>query len=227
MALRALTALEPLPLVIVALRDPAEQIRSGFYYAQNNGAAGHFIDPELTFPTYVEALLDANPEPLARAVESDRLRWYLTESLERNKYAVWLDRWAAKLPSENFMVVRFDDLTQQPRETLEEICKRAGLDASFYADYVFERMNATVAQRNSGLRRFAMFVGRVLPQGRSHDLLARAYRRVRPRQLLASAETGDEAAAMAALGKYFETSNRALADRYGVDVSPWWPRTTG
>lgn len=224
MALDALTNLQPPPLVIVALRCPAERTRSGFFFAQNNGAAGHFIDPALTFPAYVQALLEANPEPLARAVANDRLRWYLTESLERSKYAQPLDRWAAKLPSERFMVIGFEELTQRPRETLERICKRAGIDASFYADYEFERINPTVTQQGAAMGRIAQFVRRTVPEGRMHDVLANTYRSVRPRQFLPPVETGDEAAAMTALGEYFAPSNQALAERYGVDISAWWPR---
>ena len=221
MALQALTGLRPPPLVIAALRDPVDQIRSGFYFAQNNGAAGHFIDPDLTFPTYVDALLDGDPEPLARAVPNDRLRWYLTQSLERNKYAHWLDRWSAKLPRERFMVIGFEELTQRPRATLEEICNRAGIETSFYADYVFERMNATVAEPGE-MGRIAQFIRKAVPEGPMHDVLASTYRSVRPRQYLASVETADEAAAMTALGEYFAPSNKALAERYGVDISTWW-----
>ena len=32
---------------------------------------------------------------------------------------------------------------------------------------------------------------------------------------------------MQALGCYFETFNRDLQRRYGVDVSGWWPRRPG
>ena len=149
MALRALTSLQHPPLVIAALRCPAEQIRSGFYFAQNNGAAGHFIDHSLTFPAYVEALLGANPAPLVRAVSNDRLRWYLTACLERNKYVAWLDRWSAGAPRETIMIVPFEDLTQRPRETLEEICKRVEIDVSFYADYEFAQINPTLDQASS------------------------------------------------------------------------------
>lgn len=225
MAWRAFTSLEPSPLLIVALRDPAEQIRSGFYYSQNNGAAGDFVDPELTFPAYVDALLDDDPEPLARAVASARLRWYLTESLQRNQYADWLDRWAPKVPSERLLVLGFEELTRRPRETVEEICRRAGIDPSFYAGYEFERINATVAERNGPVRRFEMFAGRAVPPGPVHDLLAESYRRVRPRRLLASVASAEETSAMTALGEYFASSNKALAEAYGVDVSTWWPRS--
>ena len=227
MALRALASLRPPPLVIAALRCPAEQIRSAFYFAQNNGAAGQFIDLGLTFPAYVEALLGADPAPLERAVPHDRLRWYLTESLQRNKYVEWLDRWSARLPRETIMVIRFDDLTQRPRETLEDICKHAGIPASFYANHEFAQINPTLAQRSSRLHRFAQSMNRVLPEGRLHDILARTYRRrLRPSQHLASAATSAETTAMMALGEYFAPSNQALAERCGVDVSPWWPRAT-
>jgi len=224
MALRAITSLQPAPLVIAALRCPAQQIRSGFYFSQNNGAIGQFIDPDLTFPEYVDALLNENPEPLARAVSNDRLRWYLTEALRRNKYVDWLDRWSARLPSEAMMVIGFEELTEHPRETLEHVCKRAGIDGAFFADYEFEAVNRTLAQRNGRVHRFAMAVNRAVPQGRLHDVLAKSYRRIRFGQYLGSAVGDEEAAAMRALGEYFAPANQALAYTYGVDISRWWGR---
>lgn len=227
MALRAFTSLEVPPLVIAALRCPAEQIRSGFYFSQNNGAAGRFIAPDLTFPAYVEALLGGDHAPLVRAVPDERLRWYLTESLNRDKYVGWLDRWSERLPPEALLVIGFDDLTGRPRETMEEVCKHAGLDDSFFADYEFARVNPTLAQPSSRLRRLATFVNQVLPEGRLHDALGGYYRRrLRPSQYIGSAAPGEETAAMTALGDYFGPSNQALAERYGVDVSSWWPRAS-
>lgn len=222
MPLRALTDLHPQPLVIIALRCPAEQIRSAFYFTQNNGSAGNFVDRNLTFPTYVEALLGGDLEPLKRAIPSEQLRWYLGEILDYNKYVEWLDRWEAKLPPEKLMTVRFDDIADRPRETLDAICKRAGIDAAFYDDYQFERINPTLARPSSRFRQLAHTVHRVLPEGRVHDLLAKTYRELPAGQYIGS-PSADEAAAMVALGEYFALSNQALAARFGVDVSPWWP----
>lgn len=222
-ALRALTSVEPPPLVIIALRCPAEQIRSAFYFAQNNGAAGRSIDARLTFPAYVEALLAGDSGVLERAVPDDQLRWYLTEILHHNTYVDWLDQWAAKLPSENLLAVRFDDVAERPREVLDDICKRAGLDPSFYENYEFARLNPTLAQANSRFRSFALALRRALPAGRVRDSLAKVYRRLPAGQYLGM-PSAEETAAMVALGRYFEPDNQALAEKYGIDVSPWWPR---
>lgn len=224
-ALRALTSLERSPLTIVAVRCPAEQIRSGFYFSQNNGAEGNHVDPDLTFPAYVQALLDTNPQPLQRGVSNDRLRWYLAESLRRGKYVDALDRWSAQLAPEAFMVVGFEQLTERPREVLAEICRRVGIDPTFYDNYAFTPMNRTLAKSpsHSPLRRFAMFLNRLVPAGRLHDSMARAYRRLWPGQFLGLA-AGDETAAMMALGAYFAPHNQMLSERYAVDVTSWWPR---
>ncbi len=228
MALRAFTSLQPPPLVIAALRCPAEQIRSGFYFSQNNGAAGRFIDLDLTFPAYVEALLGGNHAPLVCAVPDGRLRWYLTDGLHRNKYVEWLDRWSERLPREAMMVIGFDESTQRPAETMKEVCKHAGIDDSFFTDHEFARVNPTLAQPSSHLPRLATFVKRELPEGRLHDVLGGyCRRRLRPSQYIGSAAPGEETAAMMALGEYFAPSNQVLAERYGVGVSSWWPRASG
>jgi hypothetical protein len=221
-AMQALSELRPQPLVIVALRCPAEQIRSAFYFAQNNGAAGNFIDESLTFPTYVAALLKGDLEPLKDAVPNEQLRWYLGEILHHNQYVEWLDRWAAKLEPENLMALRFDDVANRPRETLDVVCKRAGLDPSFYDDYEFTRINPTLARPTGRIRRMASSLGRVIPQGHARDVLARAYRRLPAGQYM-GLPSADETEAMVALGTYFAPFNQALADRYDVDVSAWWP----
>lgn len=220
--LRALTELRPQPLVIAALRCPAEQIRSAFYFAQNNGAAGNFIDDDVSFPTYVAALLEGNLEPLKDAIPNENLRWYLGEILHHDKYVEWLDRWAAKLAPGNLMVLRFDDVAGRPRETLEVVCKRAGLDPSFYDDYEFTRINPTLARPTSSMRQLASAAGRMIPPGRVRDALVRVYRKAPAGQYIGSPST-EETAAMVALGEYFAPFNQALADCYGVDVSAWWP----
>lgn len=220
--LAAFSALRPQPLVMVALRCPAEQIRSAFYFAQNNGAAGSFIDQGLGFPTYVAALLEGNLEPLKDAIPDENLRWYVGEIQHHNRYVEWLDRWAAKIEPENLMVLRFDDISSRPYETVTRICERVGLDPSIYDGYEFTRINPTLARPASRTRQLAAAAGRMIPQGQVRDALVRVYRKVPAGQYI-GAPSADETAAMMALGEYFAPYNQALSERYGIDVAPWWP----
>lgn len=215
-------ALEPQPLVIVALRDPAEQIRSAFYFAQNNGAAGAFVDQGLDFSTYVHALLSGDLDLQREAIASDQLRAYFTQMLDHGRYVEWLDKWGARFAADRILAVRFDDISVRPRDVLEVICQRAGLDPSFYDTFEFARHNATIGRRRGRLDRWGYAVRGMLPDGRARAFLTRQYKRLRPAGVVAGPDAR-EVAAMVALGDYFAPYNKDLAERFGIDVSSWWP----
>lgn len=216
-------ALDPQPLLIITLRDPAEQIRSAFYFSQNNGAAGNFIDPGLDFANYVDALLSGDLDLQKEVIPNDQLRRYFTDKiLAFNRYVEWLDLWAEKFPPERILILRFADLTASPRTALGAICQRVGLDPSFYDDYEFVRHNATIARRRGRVDAWGYAVRNRLPQGRLTAVLTRLFKRLRPAGVVGGPAVND-AAAMTALGEYFAPYNKELAERFGVDVSSWWP----
>jgi hypothetical protein len=221
-ALRALESTAPQPLILVALRCPADQIRSCYYFARNHGAAGNFIHPDLSFPAFVDALLEGDPAPLRRAVASAELRWYLGSLLRLNRYAAWLDRWSAAVSRERIMVIPFDGIRTAPRRTVTEICTRLGLDPSFYDQYEFRAHNRTLVSPTGAATTLASTTGGLLPRGWVRNRLLSLYHRLPSRQPLGPPRA-DEIPSMQALRRYFEPFNRDLAARYAVDVTTWYP----
>lgn len=224
LALRALGEVRPQPLILVVLRCPAEQIRSAFYFSQNNGSAGNFVRRSATFATYVEALLSGDDALLERTVHSEQLGWYLRNVLQYNRYVEWLDRWSAVFPPDRVMVVGFDYLANRSSATMAAICERLGLDSTFYTDFDLGRLNFTYAKRGTRTRMIAQAIGRRVPRGKLRDYLVQPYRRLPAGRNLGPPSQKDSAA-MQALGHHFEPFNHELATRYSVDVSSWWPRS--
>lgn len=214
----ALAGIDPQPLVVVALRCPAEQIRSLFYWAQNNAGV---VDSSVSFPTFVSALLSGDLDSIGPIFRNDRIRWYLGSTLSTNRYVEWLDRWREHFPAERVVIVDARKLSDCPRQVVTNISSRIGIDPAFYEDYEFKRFNATNA--NSRTRTIAQLMLRVMPEGRARAKLARVYRKLPSGRSLGSA-SAEDMAALQALGEYFQPFNRALGDRYSVDTSDWWSR---
>ena len=207
----ALAALDPQPLVIVCLREPAEQIRSMFYYAQfHNRGTG------LTFETFVSHLLNERYSELERVMEPRDARNFLT----RNDYCSWLDVWSADFPPERLMIVPFDDLVSRAGEICEEICKRVGVDSAHFAGLVPERVNPTVHWRSDRFHRMVVLTAIKLTRplglrGLKSWLFAR-YITVMTSNTNARSREIRDAGALAELREAFRGPNARLAQRYGI-----------
>ena len=141
-ARRAFASLEPQPLVVVTLRCPAEQIRSAFYFHQHAGR----IESWLTFSDYARALLHDEFERVSAAIGYADVRASLGPSLSMNRYALWLDRWGERFTERPVMVVTLQRIDAEPRDALADICRRIGVDETFYDEFAFQPVNVTSAR---------------------------------------------------------------------------------
>lgn len=217
-ALREFTSLDTPPLIVVAVRCPARQIRSHFYYNRSYGR----IDASLEFVDYADALLNddtnllavAIPDPVERAIYGASLAW--------GHYTTWIDRWLEHLAPERLMVVSQGTIAHHPADVLRPICERLGIDPAYDDDYQAPEVNVThagVVQEPSLLSRLGR---RVLPDGAVRDVAARWDQRRRSGPTLGPPTDGEEQR-LNELGRLFKASNDDLAARFGVDTSTWYP----
>lgn len=217
LALRWATDAINLSLVGAVLRRPADRIRSSFLFTQENLGAIH---RELTFATYVEWLLAGEIERARPYYRSASSYWIAARELELSRYVEWLDKWQKAVGSDRLEVMLFDGLKVEPRQIVGRIAERLKIDVGFYEDYDFTTRNQTVTIRNQRLHLLARIVGSRLPASLIKRSMKDAYYGLQ----LNSAPSGvqsDDQNALQRLDEYFQPWNRALAERFKLDLSVW------
>lgn len=119
-----LQALIPQARLIVLLRDPAERSLSQYFHSRRLGLE----------PLPLEAALAAEPERLQGALEQlqapdGRHRSHQEHSyLSRSRYQEQLPRWRALFPPEQLLVLRSEDLFEQPQGVWDRVLRFLELD---------------------------------------------------------------------------------------------------
>ncbi|SCZ67649.1 Sulfotransferase family protein [Epibacterium ulvae] len=127
----------PRARVILLQRDPVDRLISWYRYAAQRG----FLPPHTSFETFMS--LQHSP------VQDPQLPVW-RRALDQNRF----DHYAApilKAFGARSQVVHFDQLRDNPRATLENICDFAGADAAGLSDLTFEARNVTSGQTSSTL----------------------------------------------------------------------------
>lgn len=223
-ALEFAQSLGPQVHVVFTLRDPTKRLRSSFEFTQNNLAQ---IAADLTFESYLEALMAGEADRLDRHFSDDQSLWILKRELEYGRYLDWIAPWRGILAPEQMSFVLFEDIAADPDREVRKILGAIELDAAPYGVYDYPRKNETLAIRNGTAQRVARAVNRVLPGGASKAALKSAYLALftkKKQATLADTEAGSERArAQAALQAYYQPHNADLAAEFALDLAPWGP----
>lgn len=128
-----IASLLPNAKAIVIIREPVQRLVSAYRFFQQRG----LLPRAMTFDDYISAqrALKVTPEtPVQyRALEHARLYRYLPGFQE-----VFGDR---------LLVVEFDAIKNNPRETLQSVCSFLGIDGSYFVNYRFAAENVTRQSR--------------------------------------------------------------------------------
>ena len=119
-----LHALLPAARLVVLLRDPVRRAYSHYWHERDKGRESlSFEDAIRAEP---ERLGDSEMR-LARGEIAASREHQLHSYLARGRYAEQLERWFARFPREQFLVMRFEDLAAQPLATLNRTLAWLGL----------------------------------------------------------------------------------------------------
>jgi hypothetical protein len=214
-ARKHLASLDPQPLVIFVLREPAQRLLSSFRYTRDN--LGN-CDRRLSFDQYVDCLLSGELRGLDRYYRAASSCWIAKRELEFGRYVEWLDWWLEVLDPRNLEVVLFEEVTRNPAREMARLARRLGIDETFYADFEFGKKNATYRVAHQGLHRFVRRLALRIPPALRPEGLKRRYIAWQGRGVREEAyESG-----LAHLRQYFLPWIRRLADNYDLDVERAW-----
>jgi hypothetical protein len=211
-----LASLQPQPLIIMLLREPADKILSSFRFTRDNLAN---CDPALTFNYYVDCLLNDNASKLDDFFRAEGSLYIARKELELSRYVEWLDWWLEELQRDRLEPIVFDQLKQEPDIVMTHLSNRLDIDPGFYDGFEFGRDNATYAVGNQAVHRILHPLGARLPGGTVKEYLKRKY--LAWQRSKAKPDSGYEDG-LKALREYFAPWNKALANRYDLSLDYWW-----
>ena len=207
--------------LVFILREPIERLVSWFRYARQNNQ----VDPAMTFDQYVQVQRDADPNDPSIP---QHLR-----SLAQGRYAEFLAVYLKTFSPDQCLVLRYDQLQQEPYQTLKAICEHAGIDPGFFDGYAFDVLNPSVTVRSQGIhaayKKLAWSVrSKVIHHPRVHRVLRHirrtfhpAYMKVNQRHCEATTEVSMTPQTRAFLEDYYQHEPEALTELTGDDFSAW------
>ena len=153
---KRISDLLPDPQLVFMLRNPIDRLVS--YYKSKQGLTTSVAHGLALDDFARKALTLAQNEKPADADRDRLLAW----QIEKSKYALLLEQYLEVFPASSLAVYFFEDFQVNPLQTVQSICKRLGIDDSFYDTYTFHIENRSRHHKNSRLRTTASHVNRDL-----------------------------------------------------------------
>lgn len=136
--------------LLFILRDPVERLQSSFHF--HSGRLD--IDPDITFRDYVARCFaydrgEASPEDLG--IDD----WFL-KALRSGCYVEYLQHFQHCFPSARLKITFFDELVSDSTRYMQEVSEFLGIDAGYWTEFDYMRVNSTFSASNLGLHRLAL-----------------------------------------------------------------------
>ena len=195
--------------LILMLRDPAERIRSSFYYTRNNIG---FIKSGVTFERYVEDLLNKQAMDY---ITNDSSRYVLSRELEYSDYSNILDRWTSKFNREQLFVGVFEDMVRNPESFYTRLFSWLQIEKP---DIQQSAKNQTIAPKSLYLQQVLAKLNRKFRSVPFKKKLKSIYFEFFSEQKVA------DKADMEALNKlklFYSTSIKNLKSKYNINTDLW------
>ena len=207
--------------LVFILREPIERLISWYRYAKQNNQ----LDGSITLDQYIQTQCDAAP-PTPDTPQHMR-------SLAQGLYSEYLKAYLDLFNKDQCLILRYDQIKAEPRQTLKAISRHAGIAPGFFDTYRFDVLNASVHMRSQGLhaayKRLAWTIrSKAVHHPGLHQLLRKvrrtlhpAYMKINQRQESAKSSDGISDETRAFLTDYYKHEPDALRDLTGEDFSAW------
>jgi hypothetical protein len=199
------------PKVVFVVRRPEDRVQSAYQFFSNSIP---IIKSGCSFAEFVDQSLACADDPS----RNDQISAVVRHSM----YVIWLRMWRERLPTTRFHVIVLEDLFMRPQVVMSKLCQFLGLDADYYRDHTFPRVNESKNVRNKRLQGVVSQLVVGFPALKRLSLLRQIYRRLNssPKQ----SPPTESLPVMQKLAEWFEPYDRQLADEFKLDLSPWFAR---
>ncbi len=204
--------------VVFLLRDPVERLVSCFDFERQ-----HAMFPEsVSFEDYVALQMDGTPVP---GLDPQKVH-----SLEQGCYSRYLKPYLESLGADHVHVYLFNELKQQPKRVVRELCAACNLDPAFFDEYDFKVFNPTRSLRNPVLQKVYKRIQRHVQKNISAESKLITFFRFLQRMLdpvlmlfnsRSYQKTDVPDAVRERLAQYYQKESRELATLLGRDKLPW------
>ncbi|NEO63475.1 MAG: sulfotransferase domain-containing protein [Moorea sp. SIO4G2] len=203
--------------LIFILREPVSRLIYWYKFAKQK----EYIPQDISFDNYVDKqLINDN-------FDHENTYTYM-RSLEQGRYSVYLKPYFELFGSDRIYVNFYEELSRNPKSVIEKICGFAGIDPSFYGDYLFKVYNPSKAVKNWWFHRnyeqFLKSMRQYTQDKPIHKVLRKIRRALDPIYLRLNVQPQEKVsispAIKNALTKYYKQEVTALEKLLGRSV-PW------
>lgn len=146
----------PAVKLVFCLRDPVTRILSQFH--RNKQSQFEKGLAALSIHEFIDLLEEVVSAP--EQVPSEGVQRNALLQFRRGCYATWLQAYRGYFPNDQMLVLMFDDLVGQTRNTVQDVCRFIGVDKDFYNNYQFRVENQARQYRWPALQRSGSRLGR-------------------------------------------------------------------
>ncbi len=215
-AVKVLSELPTVPMVVFILRKPSQRIYSSYQFTLNNRAR---LNENLTFSEYVKLVKTKTLEEFKMYCNHSGSSYVLYNDINYSCYINYLKKWIDVFPPENLHIRLFEDLIQDSSRFMKNLCHKIGISSTFYDSYLFEHKNKTYHIKNLNLHRQVQNFSRFVPNT-FKKLVRDIYVNLQATPSN-SKQKDEDKQALAELDLYFEPFNRELAKSFNLDLSSW------
>jgi len=214
-ALRELSAFPEPPKILIMLRQPSRRLHSSFKFEQNHLAN---VDPEYTFPAYVEDVLAGDEARIRRACRNEGTYLTLRDGLRHGEYARYVERWTAAFGG-GVRLWFLECMARNEHRYMAELGQWLELDPSPFSEMSLKASNVGYRVRWPRFHRLARDVARRV---KLPGPLRAAYWRV-IKGSAPVAESIEERAALDRLDRHYRPHDQRLAHwaSFAPELPPW------
>lgn len=212
--LKILPQLSTKPLVVFLLREPAERVYSLYKFAKSRLG---ILSNEISFQQFLDKIRNGNDSDINK-------HKILKHVIEHSKYVQYINKIRDIVGAEHIHVIINEDFIKAPGFALREICNKLNIDDAFYDEYHFHRYNESYEVKTQFFRK--LYEKAPLPYSFRYgdNKLKKFFKRVHHKFNASKnpAKSDGEESLIESLKEEFEDFNIELAEKYGLNLSPWY-----
>jgi hypothetical protein len=131
--------------VLIILREPVSRLFS-FYRAKKKSLE---LDRSMDFKSYVQACLNMNQDQLG--IQENNKYTGVSCGFYSNHIKDWFDVFGT-----NLKLLFYDDLSDDPKKFMKELCQWLQIDESYFDQFKFEIENKTYTFKNKEIQKMAV-----------------------------------------------------------------------